>query len=229
MNDTARLVGYMRVSTDDQTHDLQRNALRDAGVNIERDLFSDVISGSKMIRKGLKRALRHLRAGDTLVVWKLDRLGRSLTGVLETIAEIENMGIEIWSLTEKFDTKSPFGRAMMQIILVFAEMERNIIAERTKAGMAAKKAKNPKWKPGRPHAVLDSPKRLARFHELYDADFLDANGDRMTLREICDDLKRADPRAFMGKTTNWYSNWKREDFKGFEPKRDEALNLNDEE
>lgn len=225
MKDTARIVGYVRVSTNEQTFDLQTQALEKAGVNIERDLFSDVISGSKMKRKGLSYAMRHLRDGDTLMVWKLDRLGRSLSGVIETIAEIEAMGVRIVSVTENIDTRSPMGRAMMQIILVFAEMERNIIAERTKAGMAAKKAKNPKWKPGRPHGVLDYPKRVERFHDLYDADFLDANGDKMTLREICDELKKADPRAFMGKTTNWFSNWKSKDFEGFEPRKDEKLDL----
>lgn len=229
MNDTSRICGYVRVSTEDQSHALQVDALRGAGVNIDRDLFSDTISGSTMKRPGLKYLLRHLRAGDTLVVWKLDRLGRSLTGVLETIADIETMGIEIISVTEGFDTKTPFGRAMMQIILVFAEMERNMIAERTKAGMKAKRDADPSWRPGRKHTVLDYPKRLERFHDLFNASFLHEDGSRMSLRQICYELQEADPKAPISDRTNWFSNWKRVNFKGYHPQKDENLNLNDDE
>lgn len=229
MNDTSRICGYVRVSTEDQSHALQVDALRKAGVNVDRDLFSDTISGATMKRPGLRHLIRHMRGGDTLVVWKLDRLGRSLTGVLETISEIEAAGIEIVSVTEGFDTKTPFGRAMMQIILVFAEMERNMIAERTKAGMKAKKDADPTWRPGRKHSVLDYPRRLERFHELFDLSFKHEGGAPMTLKEVCYELQEADPKQPIAKGTSWFSNWKRDNFKGYSPRSDEKLDLDDEQ
>ena len=135
-----RYTGYWRVSTDDQNPDMQIAAMVKAGVPEDR-IRGDVMTGSKMDRPGLKSAMRITRDQDVLVVWKLDRLGRSLIGVLDTIKTLEQSEIGLISLTDAIDTTSVMGRAMMQITMVFAEMERNLIAERTKAGMAAARAR----------------------------------------------------------------------------------------
>lgn len=215
------LFGYARVSTEDQKLDLQVNALIKAGVEESR-IKTDTITGSHMSRPGLQELIRRMWGGDTLVVWKIDRLGRSVAGVLETIKDLEERGIGIRSITEGFDSKTIMGRAMMQILLVFAEMERSLISERTKEGMKAARARGGK-KPGREHSVLGYPKRIAKFEELFDAEFLHKDGSTMSLSQICDELRDADPKSPMAQKTSWFSNWKRDDFKGFIPQKDKPL------
>lgn len=163
-----KIFGYARVSTDDQDLTLQIAALKKHGVDA---MFSEHASGKTVQRKELKRVLRLLRRGDTLVVWKLDRLGRDLKGVLEVIEDLNKDGIELVSLTEMFDTKSPMGKAFLQISLVFAELERNMISERTKVGMAAKRAAGQRY--GRKPLIWKgdrgSKKRIAYLQEMDDA------------------------------------------------------------
>jgi len=158
--------GYARVSTDDQDMALQIAALEKYPVN---HIFSEHASGKSMERKSLKRLVKVMRTGDTLVVWKLDRLGRTLTGVLEMIEGLNRDGINLVSLTESFDTTSPMGKAFLQIALVFAELERNMISERTKAGMAARKAADPTVKWGAKHFLSDYPDRMRHVQGLYNA------------------------------------------------------------
>jgi DNA invertase Pin-like site-specific DNA recombinase len=132
------LVGYMRVSTDGdrQVLDLQRDALLSAGVD-ERHLFEDRVSGSRGDRAGLAKALAFVRPGDCLVVWKLDRLGRSLPHLLTTVTDLKVRGIAFRSLTEQMDTTTPQGEFLFHIFGALAQFERSLIQERVQAGLAA--------------------------------------------------------------------------------------------
>lgn len=161
-----RQFGYARVSTDDQDLALQLAALVRHGVP-ENYIFSEHASGKNMQRAALKRVVKVMRRGDTLVVWKLDRLGRTLTGVLEMIEKLAKDGIDLISITESFNTQTPMGKAFLQIALVFAELERNMISERTKAGMAARKAADPDVKWGMKHFLADFPARMEHVQGLY--------------------------------------------------------------
>lgn len=130
-------IGYIRVSTTDQNSDLQRNALIAAHCD---HIFEDKISGKTANRPGLKQALDHLNAGDTLVVWKLDRLGRSVKNLITLNEWLSNNGIHFQSLTDSIDTSSPMGRFFFYVMSALAEMERELIIERTNAGLAAARA-----------------------------------------------------------------------------------------
>lgn len=132
------LVGYARVSTEDQKLDLQIDALKSAGC--ER-IFSDKISGAQKERPGLKQALNFIRRGDTLVVWKLDRLGRSLKHLIDTVNELNDRGIGFMSLQEGMDTSTPGGKLIFHVFGALAEFEREIIRERTQAGLKAARAR----------------------------------------------------------------------------------------
>ncbi len=126
------LIGYARVSKTEQHLELQLDALNKAGCE---QIYTDKITGSKTERKGLDEALSHLRKGDTLVVWRLDRLGRSLKHLIETLTDFREKGIEFKSLTENIDTSTPTGMLMFHLIGALAEFERNLIRERTNAGL----------------------------------------------------------------------------------------------
>jgi DNA invertase Pin-like site-specific DNA recombinase len=132
------LIGYMRVSTsgDRQVLDLQRDALLAAGVDA-RHLFEDRVTGSRGDRVGLTKALAFLKPGDCLVVWKLDRLGRSLPHLLATVTALKNRGIAFRSLTEQMDTTTPQGEFLFHIFGSLAQFERSLIQERVQAGLAA--------------------------------------------------------------------------------------------
>lgn len=132
------LVGYARVSTSDQDLTAQVDALAKAGC--ER-VFTDKASGSKADRPGLAEALAFLRAGDCLVIWKLDRLGRSIHGLIELAADLSQRRVDFRSLTDGFDTATASGRLLFHILSAVAEMERELIKERTIAGLAAARAR----------------------------------------------------------------------------------------
>jgi len=132
------LIGYIRVSTNDQNTDLQRIALKSADCEL---IFEDKISGKTRDRPGLKKALRMLRAGDTLIVWKLDRLGRSMRHLVTLTEELRERGVNFRSLTDSIDTSTPMGRFFFHIMGALAEMERELIVERTRAGLAAAREK----------------------------------------------------------------------------------------
>ena len=146
------LVGYMRVSTDGdrQVLDLQRDALLAAGVD-ERHLFEDRASGSRGDRIGLAKALAFLRPGDCLVVWKLDRLGRSLPHLLSTVTDLKQRGIAFRSLTEQIDTATAQGELLFHIFGALAQFERALIQERVHAGLAAARRRGRRG--GRPIAI----------------------------------------------------------------------------
>jgi len=131
------VIGYAPVSTTDQHLNLQRDALKAAGC---KKIFADRgMSGSAATRPQLTRALKALRPGDTLVVWKLDRLGRSLSHLVETIADLGKRGVNFRSLSDPIDTESAGGRFVLHIMAALSEFERSLIIERTRAGLAAAK------------------------------------------------------------------------------------------
>ncbi len=127
-------IGYARVSTDDQNLTLQLDALKKDGCT---RVFTDKVGGARLDRLGLNEALSHLRAGDTLVVWKLDRLGRSVKGLVDLVNTLEAREVHFRSLTDGIDTKTPAGRFFFHIMASLAQMERELIVERTRAGLAA--------------------------------------------------------------------------------------------
>ncbi|KJZ30345.1 invertase [Paracoccus sp. S4493] len=154
------LIGYARVSTSDQDLALQIDALKAAGVT---RIFEDRgVSGANTDRPGLGAALSFLREGDTLVVWKLDRLGRSMTHLLQTVTELESRGVNFRSLTETVDTTTPTGRLVFHLFGALGQFERDLIRERTGAGLKAAAARGRKG--GRPIAL--SPEKIARARQL---------------------------------------------------------------
>jgi DNA invertase Pin-like site-specific DNA recombinase len=155
------LIGYARVSTDDQNLDLQKDALTTAGCN---RILEDRLSGAKAERPGLKAALDYARQGDVLVVWRLDRLSRSLKDLIEMVILFEAKGIGLKSLQESIDTSSSSGKLIFHIFGALAEFERNLIRERTHAGLQAARARGRKG--GRPRS-LDFDKRALAVR-LYD-------------------------------------------------------------
>src|SRR3990167_1536615 len=132
------LVGYARVSTDDQNLVLQTQALNEIGCT---KIYEDHISGTKTNRPGLELALEVLRKDDTLVVWKLDRLGRTVKGLIDLVNQLHQNGVHFRSLTDNVNTSTPSGRFFFHVMASLAQMERELMAERTKAGLAAAKAK----------------------------------------------------------------------------------------
>lgn len=150
------LIGYARVSREDQNEDLQLQALTQAGAET---IYHEHASGANTERPELKRALAYMRAGDTLVVWKLDRLGRSLKHLIETVRDLEQRGIGLRSVTEHLDTTTPGGRLVFHFFGALAEFERDLLRERTQAGLAAARARGRKG--GRPRKDLAPKKELA--------------------------------------------------------------------
>src|SRR5215213_9314640 len=134
-------VGYARVSTGEQNLDLQRDALKHAGCE---QVYTDEMSGVKAERPGLRQALTYLREGDTLVVWRLDRLGRSLTDLIARMAELRQRNVGFKSLHESIDTTTPAGKLQFHIFSALAEFERDLIHERTMAGLRAARARGRK-------------------------------------------------------------------------------------
>lgn len=146
------LIGYMRVSSvdDRQSVDLQRDALLAAGVD-ERHFYSDKASGARDDRPGLKACLEYLKRGDTLVVWKLDRLGRSLPNLLAIITDLKERGIAFRSLTEQMDTSTPHGELLFSLFGALAQYERALTRERVMAGLAAARRRGRRG--GRPPTI----------------------------------------------------------------------------
>jgi DNA invertase Pin-like site-specific DNA recombinase len=129
-------IGYARVSSEDQNLTLQLDALKKAGC---KRVFTDKRAGVQTDRPGLKEALSYLRESDTLVVWKLDRLGRSVKGLIDLVNEMQSQGVHFRSLTDGIDTKTPAGRFFFHVMASLAQMERELIMERTRAGLEAAK------------------------------------------------------------------------------------------
>lgn len=155
------LVGYARVSTQDQKRELQRDALKEA--KCER-VFEDKMNGAKAARPGLTEALAFMRPGDTLVIWKLSRLGRSMKQLIETVQAMQDRGVVLKSLNESIDTRTPTGKLLFHIVAAFAPFEREIIRERVKAGISQAKARGKVM--GRSRTVA---KQVEEIYALYQA------------------------------------------------------------
>ena len=172
------LVGYARVSTHDQTLVLQQDALDQAGC---QRIFTDTASGARAERAGLAEALEYVRRGDTLVVWKLDRLGRSLQHLIATLTDLQERGVGFRSLTEQIDTTTSGGKLIFHLFGALAEFERDIIRERTQAGLAAARARGRRG--GRPRAAgLADARKVAMAQALYS----DKNN---SIADICKTLR----------------------------------------
>jgi len=167
------LIGYIRVSKKDQSLALQLDAMKAAGVT---KIFQDTMSGAKDDRPQFKEMLNFARTGDTVVVWRLDRLGRSLKSLIETVMTIKERGIDFMSLTEHIDTSTPAGKFTFHLFGALAEMERDIIIQRTTAGLEAARARGRNG--GRPPLTIAS-KKIVRARELYEQ-------KQMTVKEIMD-------------------------------------------
>lgn len=165
------LIGYARVSTDDQNLDLQRDALQAAGC--ER-VFEDMVSGARADRSGLTTLMSMLRAGDTVVIWRLDRLGRSLKNLIELVERLEAAKVGLRSLQENIDTTSSGGKLVFHLFGALAEFERNLIRERTQAGLVAARARGRMG--GRPKRL--DPAKLALALKLH-------RERNHTVEEIC--------------------------------------------
>ncbi len=175
-------MGYARISSGDQNLDLQLDALANAGCDA-RHIYTDTMSGSTAARPGLEQLRSHLRAGDILVVWRIDRLFRSLKHMLEMTEWLNEQGIEFQSLTEQLDTSTPAGRLIFKVFASIGEFERELNRERTTAGLAAARARGRVG--GRPKRL--TTKDAATAQALYD-------GGKTPVVEICRLFK-------IGKTT----------------------------
>ena len=153
------LVGYMRISTSEtrQSTDLQRDALIAAGID-PRNIYDDVASGAKVDRPGLKWCLEYLTKSDVLVVWKLDRLGRSLPHLVTLLEELKGRGVQFRSLTEGMDTTTPSGELLFNMVASLAQFERALIRERVNAGLAAARRRGRVG--GRPRTITDKKMEL---------------------------------------------------------------------
>lgn len=176
------LIGYARVSTIDQNLTLQLDALKKAGCE---KIFKDTASGGKVDRPGLQAALEFAREGDTVLVWRLDRLGRSLKHLIEMVTQLNERGIGFRSLQEAIDTTTSGGKLVFQIFGALAEFERNLIQERTKAGLEAARARGRLG--GRPKALDQNKVELA--YQLYEA-------KKHPVKEICRILGISKPTLY---------------------------------
>lgn len=195
----SRLIGYARVSTDDQDLALQREALVRYGVKPEF-IFEEHASGGKMNRQKLQWALKSMRRGDTIVVWKLDRLGRTVSGIIEVVAQMEEEGVHFVSLTENIDTKSPFGTMVFHVCAAFAQLERDLNSERTKAGMAVARARGAVF--GQPFAITKTAKRRAEAKKI-----IEEGAEHITAAEALARINAADKGVKPIKTPVTWGRW----------------------
>ena len=170
-------IGYARVSTKDQDLALQLDALEAAGC---KKIYKEQISGSTRERPELEHLLEHLREGDVVVIWKLDRLARSMKDLVNLVNEIQGKGAGLSSLNDQIDTTTPHGKFTFHIFAALAEFERDIIRERTNAGLAAARARGRKG--GRPKGLSKKAQHTAIIAEkLYEE-------GELTMKEICEQL-----------------------------------------
>ena len=176
------LIGYARVSTHDQNLDLQKDALTNAGCE---KIFYDTVSGAARVRPELEKIKEISRKGDTLVVWRLDRLGRSLKDLMARMSYLEEKGVGLKSLQESIDTTTTTGKLVFHIFGALAEFERNLIRERTQAGLAAARARGRFG--GRPKSLDENKRKVAV--DLY-------NKKQLMIKEICVMMEISKPTLY---------------------------------
>ena len=166
------LYGYMRISTGDRTVDVQRDALVSAGIP-EENIYSDTITGSTRIsrRPEFEKLRERLRQGDILVVWKMDRLGRSILDLITTVFDLLERGVTVRSITDAVDSSTPMGRALIELLASVAELERENIRERVRAGMRAARQRGTHC--GRPRMANRETAEVIREHLRHDASVRD--------------------------------------------------------
>lgn len=217
------LIGYARVSTDDQDLSMQIDALRRYGIQ-ERQIVTEKVSGKSLKNRKLRELLTWLRPGDRIVVWKLDRLGRSVKDLIAIIEKIEASGADLVSLTEGVDTSTAMGRFFFHIMGAIAELERGMVSERTKAGIAARKAADPDAKWGSKHWFHDHPKRQKHVQGLYNGGEFrlvkraqgGVNIKGMTAGTLMQEANAADPDARKITNSETIRRWLREGAKGLD-------------
>ena len=183
---TSRLVGYARVSSNGQELQLQLDALKKAGV-AKAEVFTDKVSGSKAARPGLEKCLQQLKPGDTLLVWRLDRLGRSIRHLIDLVADLHQRGVRFKSLCDgAIDTTTASGELIFHVFSALAQFERRLIVERTNAGLTAARARGRLG--GRPPMPLDDP-RIQTARKLH-AD------QSMVIADICKTLQISRPTLY---------------------------------
>lgn len=175
-------IGYARISTADQSLDLQSDALKAAGCE---KIFEDVASGAKDGRRGLAEAIEYARAGDILIVWKLDRLGRSLKHLIETVNHLHEKGIGFASVQENIDTTTPGGKLIFHVFGALAEFERELIRERTNAGLQAARARGRTG--GRKQKLTQKQIEMARTM---------VNDPNISIISICETFKISKPTLY---------------------------------
>ena len=178
-------IGYARVSTKDQSLDLQEDALKKVGC---KTIYSECVSGANADRLKLHEMINQLRKGDVVIVWKLDRLGRSLRDLVSLMSTLQDLGVGFKSLQDNIDTTTPIGKLNFHLFAALAEFERDIISERTKAGLAAARARGRKG--GRPKGLSQKAKDKARLAEsLY-------KEKERSIAEICEYLSISKPTLY---------------------------------
>ena len=176
------LIGYARVSTHEQSLDLQKDALEKVGCE---EIYEDKVSGIVSTRPGLEKIKQILRKGDTLVVWRLDRLGRSLRDLMEWMTYLENKQVGLKSVQESIDTTTTTGKLVFHIFAALAEFERNLIKERTQAGLAAARARGRLG--GRPKSLDENKRKVVV--DLY-------NKKELMVKEICEMMEISKPTLY---------------------------------
>ena len=178
-------IGYARVSTKDQNLNLQKDALKKAGC---KKIYSEQVSGAKIERKQLGEMIKQVRKGDIIVVWKLDRLGRSLRDLVNLISKFQEMEVGFKSLQDSIDTTTPTGKLTFHLFAALAEFERDIISERTKAGLKSARARGRLG--GRPKGLSKQAQNKSRLAEsLY-------KEKELSIKEICDYLSISKPTLY---------------------------------
>lgn len=217
-HDGKHLVGYGRVSTLDQNPDMQRDALIKFGVR-RSAIHIEKASGKNMDRPVLTKLIKTMPPNSAIVVWRLDRLGRTMIGLCETVKIFEDRGIDLIVIKENIDTTTATGRLMFHVSAAFAEFERNVIAERTAEGMKRKMATG--WKPGRRAIIPNSPKIMAEFQALYDS----GRFASMTNKQVYEAMQAADPKNKF--TMRTYVLWKHKGHPGAALEKEAPLKLDD--
>lgn len=174
--------GYARVSKDEQNLHLQLDALKKKGID-RRNIFGDKMTGTKWVRKGLDELLLTLQSGDRLCIWKLDRLGRSSVEIIHMVMKIQAADVQFVSLTKNIDTSTPMGEFLFKLMVILAELERNIIVQRTRAGLEAARTRGRK---GRRPKLSATASNIALAKRLY---YEEQDGKRVhEIQAICRDL-----------------------------------------